>query len=293
MIRINSGKIREYTINKRIIKKNGNIVWVKLTVSTLRENGLGPYEHVALIEDITEKRLSELNLNKSYQMVMDQNKRLLNFSFIVSHNLRSHSSNIQAILNLHELAETEDEKESYIQLLSKVGVALDQTLFDLNEVVSIQANTDLIVEPLLVSEYLKRTLDLLEVEILKKKAVIRQEIPNEMQVNFNPAYMESVLLNFLSNALRFSDHQRTPEILISGSRENGSWVLEIADNGIGIDLDRNGEQLFGMYKSFTDSPNSRGIGLFITKNQIDAMGGRVTVESQVDIGTTFKLQFGI
>jgi len=293
MIRINSGKIREYTINKRIIKKNGNIVWVKLTVSTLRENGLGPYEHVALIEDITEKRLSELNLNKSYQMVMDQNKRLLNFSFIVSHNLRSHSSNIQAILNLHELAETEDEKESYIQLLSKVGVALDQTLFDLNEVVSIQANTNLIVEPLLVSEYLKRTLDLLEVEILKKKAVIRQEIPNEMQVNFNPAYMESVLLNFLSNALRFSDHQRTPEILISGSRENGSWVLEIADNGIGIDLDRNGEQLFGMYKSFTDSPNSRGIGLFITKNQIDAMGGRVTVESQVDIGTTFKLQFGI
>src|SRR5680860_349390 len=144
MQRINSGVIREYAINKRIIKKNGNIVWIKLTVSTLRENGLGPDEHVALIEDITEKRLSELNLNRSYQMVMDQNKRLLNFSFIVSHNLRSHSSNIQAILNLYELAECGDEKESYVQLLSKVGVALNQTLFDLNEVVSIQANTCLL-----------------------------------------------------------------------------------------------------------------------------------------------------
>ncbi|MCJ7756733.1 MAG: PAS domain S-box protein, partial [Gillisia sp.] len=194
MQRINSGEIREYTINKRIIKKNGDIGWVKLTVSTLRENGLGPEEHVALMEDITEKRLSELNLNKSYQMVIDQNKRLLNFSFIVSHNLRSHSSNIQAILNLYELAESEDEKESYVELLSKVGAALDQTLFDLNEVVSIQANTDIIVEPLLVSDYLKITLDLLQVQIQKKKAIIHQEIPEEMLVNFNPAYMESVLL---------------------------------------------------------------------------------------------------
>jgi len=291
MQRINSGEIREYTLNKRIIKKNGDIGWVKLTVSTLRENGLGPEEHVALIEDITQKRLSEINLNKSYQMVMDQNKRLLNFSFIVSHNLRSHSSNIQSILNLYELAECGIEKESYIQLLSKVGVALDQTLFDLNEVVSIQANTDLIVEPLLVSEYLKMTLDLLQVQIQKKKAIIHQDIPEEMRVKFNPAYMESVLLNFLSNALRFSDHQRTPEILISGTRETGNWVLEISDNGIGIDMDRHGEQLFGMYKTFTDSPNSRGIGLFITKNQMDAMGGRVTVESIVGIGTTFKLHF--
>jgi len=291
MQRINSGEIREYTLNKRIVKKNGDIGWVKLTVSTLRENGLGPEEHVALIEDITEKRLSEINLNKSYQMVMDQNKRLLNFSFIVSHNLRSHSSNIQAILNLYELAECGQEKESYIQLLSKVGVALDQTLFDLNEVVSIQANTDLIVEPLLVSDYLKRTLDLLQVQIQKKKAIIHQEIPEEMLVKFNPAYMESVLLNFISNALRFSDHHRTPEILISGTRENGNWVLEISDNGIGIDMDRHGEQLFGMYKTFTDSPQSRGIGLFITKNQMDAMGGRLSVESIVDVGTTFKLHF--
>ena len=291
MQRINSGEIREYTLNKRIVKKNGDIGWVKLTVSTLRENGLGPDEHVALIEDITEKRLSELNLNRSYQMVMDQNKRLLNFSFIVSHNLRSHSSNIQAILNLYELAECGDEKESYVQLLSKVGVALNQTLFDLNEVVSIQANTDLIVEPLLVSDYLKMTLDLLQVQIQKKKAIIRQEIPEEMLVNFNAAYMESVLLNFLSNALGFSDHQRTPEILISGTHEDGHWVLEISDNGIGIDMDRHGEQLFGMYKTFTDSPKSRGIGLFITKNQMDAMGGWVTVESMVDVGTTFKLHF--
>jgi hypothetical protein len=293
MQRINSGEIREFAINKRIIKKNGDIGWVKLTVSTLRENGSGPEEHVALIEDITEKRLSEINLNKSYQMVMNQNKRLLNFSFIVSHNLRSHSSNIQAILNLYELSESEDEKESYVQLLSKVGVALNQTLFDLNEVVSIQTNTDLVVESLLVSDYLKITLDVLQVQIQEKKAIIRQEIPEEMRVNFNPAYMESVLFNFLSNALEYSDDQRTPEILISGSRENGNWELEISDNGIGIDLDRNREHLFGMYKSFTDSPKSRGIGLFITKNQMDAMDGRITVESRVDIGTTFKLHFSI
>ncbi|WP_264527412.1 ATP-binding protein [Flavobacterium sp. N2550] len=68
-------------------------------------------------------------------------------------------------------------------------------------------------------------------------------------------------------------------------------VLEISDNGIGIDLKKYGDKLFGMYKTFHENPDSKGIGLFITKNQIDAMGGYVTVESEPNVGTTFKIYF--
>ena len=112
-----------------------------------------------------------------------------------------------------------------------------------------------------------------------------------MQVVFNASYMESILLNFLTNALRYSDPARKPVIDISGYKENGAWILEISDNGIGIDLDQYGDKVFGLYKTFTDRKDSRGVGLFITKNQINAMGGEVSVDSEPGVGTTFKVYF--
>lgn len=71
--------------------------------------------------------------------------------------------------------------------------------------------------------------------------------------------------------------------------ENDMKVLQISDNGVGIDLVRNADKIFGMYKTFSNNVDSKGIGLFITKNQIDAMGGNITVESEPNIGTTFKI----
>jgi hypothetical protein len=68
-------------------------------------------------------------------------------------------------------------------------------------------------------------------------------------------------------------------------------ILNVSDNGIGIDMKKNGDKLFGMYKTFNNNPDARGIGLFITKNQIDAMGGKVEVESELGKGTSFKIYF--
>jgi len=291
MQRLMDGEFSEFTIRKRIIRKNGEILWIKLTVSAMWLEGETPTTHVAIAEDITEKKQAELNLKRSYQTVMEQNRRLLNFSYIVSHNLRSHSSNIQSILNLYDFAESEEEKLKYIDMLSKVAVSLNQTLVDLNDVVSIHSNIDLIEEPVSVLKLVNQTLDLLKVEIDKKDAIFNVKIPREMVVNFNTAYMESVLLNFLSNTLRYSDNDRRLEVTVSGRKENGLWVLEVKDNGIGIDLDKNRDKLFGLYKTFTKRSNSRGVGLFITKNQIDAMGGKIAVESKLGEGSTFKVFF--
>lgn len=72
---------------------------------------------------------------------------------------------------------------------------------------------------------------------------------------------------------------------------NGQKILSVMDNGLGIDLSKHKNSLFGMYKTFHKHQNSRGIGLFITKNQIEAMGGSIEVFSEVDKGTTFKIYF--
>lgn len=274
----------------RLINKAGEWRWAESTITNLLEdpniNGI-----VGNFRDISEKKEAEINLNKSYQTVREQNRRLLNFSYIVSHNLRSHSSNIQAILSLYNTTEIEEEKHNYIELLSKVGSELNHTLDDLNEVVSIRTNLDLNMEPLQVNTFLDKIIELLEVQIKRKDAVIIRDVPDEMIVDFNPAYLESVLLNFITNALRFREPERKLEISIKGVQKKGAWVLLVKDNGVGIDLERHGDKLFGLYKTFTSTPKSRGVGLFITRNQINALGGEVEVESKVGVGTTFKVYF--
>lgn len=142
-----------------------------------------------------------------------------------------------------------------------------------------------------LEDYLEGTLGLLKVEIEKKQAKVYTAVPEAMQVKFNASYMESVLLNLLTNSLRYSCPSRIPEIHVAGKKLGEKWMLEVKDNGIGIDMEKNRDKLFGLYKTFSNYPNARGVGLFITKNQIQAMDGSIEVESQPEKGTTVKVYF--
>ncbi|WP_324719596.1 PAS domain S-box protein [Salinimicrobium sp. HB62] len=291
MQKLLQGEIKEYSLEKRAIKKNGTIGWIKLTVSPLWTPGQEPSDHIAIIEDITKSKEAELQLTKSYKVLVDQNERLVNFSYIISHDLRSHSTNIQSILDLYGMSELPEEKEHYVELLAKVTANLNQTLHHLNEVVSIQNSPNLKKETLDLQEFVNKTIENLSIQIREKKAEMIVEIPDGARVYFNSAYLESVLLNFISNSLRFSDENRKPVIEIRAIDRNGKWTLHISDNGIGIDLEKNMDKLFGLYKTFTNRRDSRGIGLLITKHQVEAMGGEIEVESTPGCGTTFKINF--
>ncbi|MCL9805432.1 PAS domain S-box protein [Flavobacterium amniphilum] len=274
----------------RMIHKNGNTVWVRDIVSVYHEEKTTTRFRGILI-DITRSKQFEIDLNNSLKLVTEQNKRLLNFSHIVSHNLRSHTSNIESLINLIETSDDEDERNEMMGLLKSVSETLSQTMDNLNDVVSIQTNIDQVVEHLNLNHYINKTLEVLHNQISKTEAIIINSIPDSSMVYFNPAYLESVLLNFISNSIRYKHPNRKPEIKLHSYTENNYLVLEISDNGIGIDLKRNGKKLFGLYKTFTSNIESRGIGLFITKNQVDAMKGKIEVESKLNEGTTFKIYF--
>jgi signal transduction histidine kinase len=169
--------------------------------------------------------------------------------------------------------------------------SLSQTIVHLKELVEIQSELVHKKENLNLNSYLGKTLDILGEEIKKNKVVIQNKVSKSETIIFNPAYLESILLNFTSNAIRYSHPDRTPVISYSLSSNKYHKVLEIEDNGLGINLEKHGKKLFGMYKTFHKHKDSRGIGLFITKNQIEAMGGRIDVKSQVGVGTTFKIYF--
>lgn len=289
MEKLKNGEINALDFEKRYIHKSGKTIWVNLTVSSIGKIGDKPTNHIAIVEDITEKKRAEEELKQSFELVSDQNKRLLNFSYIVSHNLRSHTSNIETISNFLETAETKEERDEMIDLLKRVSQSLNETMTNLNEVVSIRTNINLSIEHLNLNQYIDKTKLILSQQIAAKQVVIENLVPPSTMVNYNTAYLESILFNLISNAIRYSRNDLIPEIKITFDAETN--LMKIQDNGIGIDLKKNGEKMFGMYKTFNNNPDSKGIGLFIVKNQIDAMGGSITVESKLNEGTTFTIYF--
>ena len=272
----------------RMIAKDGKVVWLRDIVNVISENGQAISLRGIMI-DVTASKESEKKLNDSFNLVTEQNKRLLNFSYIVSHNLRSHTSNIASIMELLESSDSEEEKNEMIQLLKSVSNSLSETMIHLNEVINIRTNIGLVSESLNLKQYIKRAKNVLSEQIIAQEATFISNISDKIMINYNPAYLESILYNIISNSIRYKHPSRKPIIRITLVTENEKKVLQISDNGIGIDLVRNADKIFGMYKTFTTNSDSKGIGLFITKNQIDAMGGDITVESEPDIGTTFKI----
>jgi signal transduction histidine kinase len=97
----------------------------------------------------------------------------------------------------------------------------------------------------------------------------------------------------ISNAIRYSSPGRKPQIKIKSFVEDNWAIVEFADNGLGMDLKRYGDRLFGLYQRFHGHKEGKGLGLYMTRSQITAMGGKIEVESEVDKGTKFKIYFKI
>lgn len=287
--KLKNGLINDFSCEKRYITKTGEIVWVNLILAPLWREGEKRLNHIAIMEDITEKKIAEQNLKESFEIVSEQNKRLLNFSYIISHNLRSHTSNIETIADLLHQTEEKEEKDQLMGMLKQVSKSLNETMSNLNEVVNIKSNTNLKIEPLNLNQYIEHTIELTNDNLNSNKSIIINNVPKDTVVNFNISYLESVLYNFVSNAIKYSSSERDSKIILSFNSLTN--ILKIQDNGIGIDLNKNGDKLFGLYKTFNENPESKGVGLFIAKNQIQAMGGSITVESELNIGTTFSIYF--
>ncbi|MGZ3945433.1 MAG: ATP-binding protein, partial [Mucilaginibacter sp.] len=83
---------------------------------------------------------------------------------------------------------------------------------------------------------------------------------------------------------------RKPLIKIRSAKIRHHVYLYFEDNGVGIDLERHGDSVFGMYKTFHHNPDAKGIGLFMTRNQIEALGGTIEIDSEVNVGTKFTIK---
>jgi PAS domain S-box-containing protein len=249
---------------------------------------LGFFVHVA---DVTPLKLLEKELIASNNQINAQNKRLLNFSNIVSHNLKSYANNLASILNLFSQTHSEDEKKKMLGFLNKISEGFSATVNHLNEITKSQNQAEIKPEWLNLFDCVERTKEILLIQIESSNALIKNNIDRKIQLFANPAYTASILLNLLTNAIKYRQPDKPPVIELSCFEEPDRIKLIVKDNGRGIDLEKYGDQLFEIYKTFHGNPDAEGIGLFITKYQIETMGGQIEIESEVNVGTTFTIYF--
>lgn len=260
-------------MGKPIYNDNGDIVGLR-----------GVFQNIDKIKE------RELKLKKSYDIITSQNTRLVNFAGIVSHNLKSHSGNLSLLVEMIE--ETNDVKEK-LELLSNiksVSNSLNLTVTHLKEVASIQTNKKLEKTTISFNETLNNVKESIGHIIAIENATICTDIKIDT-IEYVPAYLDSILLNLLTNAIKYRQKDKAPIIKIRTFLKNKRIILEVEDNGLGIDMKKHGDKLFEMYKTFHLNKDAVGIGLFLTKNQIESLEGTINAESEIGVGTTFRVCF--
>lgn len=244
------------------------------------------------IEELQSRKASEAELSGGASgQVTEQNKRLLNFAHIASHNLRSHASNLQMILQILGTTQNEEERRFCLDSLEKISGSLTKSISNLNDLMAIETDLNISKIPISFKEVLTNVTGTLAQQINDSAAVIESDFSKCPIIDYVPAYIESIMLNLVSNAIKYRSPQRPPNIVLRTFIENGKTMLTVKDNGMGIDLNKHRDKLFRMHQTFHNHPDSRGIGLLITKNQVEAMGGTINIESEPGVGTTFTIKF--
>lgn len=244
------------------------------------------------VSDITPLKLLKHDLIKSNEVISEQNKRLLNFANVISHNLKNYSNGFTGMLELLGETQHSEDQIEIIKHLKKISNNFNETIKNLNEIVHEKNINNIELTAINLYEHIIKAMSTLSLEIDVSNAIIKNNVDSDTIIMGNSAYVESILVNFLSNAIKYKHPDRDPIIEFSCVTNNEEVILTIADNGKGINLKEHGEEIFEMYKTFHGNNDAQGIGLYITKYHIEVMGGHVQVESEENIGSKFIIHLG-
>jgi signal transduction histidine kinase len=231
-----------------------------------------------------------MELKKTNQELIEHNNQLEQFAFIAAHNLRAPLTRVLGLANLIQMGATEEDKVTALEKLISSTHDLDQVVKDLNAILNIKRHTGNFAEVDL-NESLMRTKRILEKEIEETGTKIINNFTEADKVYAIAPYVESILYNLISNAIKYRDPERTPFIAIKTTHEKEFVCLAVMDNGLGIDLQKYKQSVFNLYKRFHLHVEGKGLGLYLVKTQIEALGGRVEIRSEPNEGSTFQVYF--
>jgi len=299
-----SRQISTYNIEKRYISSKKKIVLASLTVSVVWNNDDSPKFFTAQVVDITKRKELEDQINRKNADLEATKINLINkinqlegLSHIIAHNLRGPAANIKmlsgALLADHKGGKGADHSfaglftdDEALALINESSETLMGSLATLMEITEIKLNKEIPHNDCDIQELVHDITTHLYSIIFEKHAVIKLDL-DVPKVSYPKAYLENILYNFISNALKYSRQGVPPEIIISTYRKNGRVVISVKDNGLGINMEKYGDKVFKLNEVFHRGYDSKGVGLYITKTQVESLGGTIEVKSRVNVGSEF------
>ena len=273
-------------------KKSGEEFWINFSMIPVTDKE-GEHSHwISIQRDVTVEKEREKEREQLIRELTQNNKDLKQFSYITSHNLRAPLSNLTGLLNLIEEIPIEDsELKEIINGFSKSTHLLNETINDLVKVIIIKDNPSIQKEKLFIKDVFENVFNQLSFLISANKPILKIDLEVETIFDINKSYLESIFLNLLTNAINYREPSRQLRITIATKVEDNNLFMTFKDNGIGIDLEKNNDKIFGLYQRFHNYPESKGLGLYLVKSQVESMGGTISVDSNVGKGTTFTIVF--
>jgi signal transduction histidine kinase len=229
-------------------------------------------------------------LQNTNQELIDHNSQLEQFAFIAAHNLRSPLARILGLANIIQMSKEEQDRDEALQKIVSSSKDLDTVVKDLTSILNIQKKTSIFTTVDLKTS-LERVIKTVEKEREDTGAVVTYDIASAPTLYAVSPYVESILYNLISNAIKYRDPARTPIIRIKTNLQEEYIEMLVSDNGLGVDLTKHKESMFNLYKRFHLHVEGKGLGLFLVKGQMVSMGGKIEVESEPNKGTTFHLYF--
>lgn len=271
----------EVGVNKQYYLKNG----VPL------KNDKGIIDRILLVsQNITEIKISESEREQLIRDLKSQNEELQRFAYIISHNLRAPIVNISSLLDLYNSSNPSDiENYEIIENLKISTDILHSTLEDLIEVVSIKKNKLPKIEEVSFKKLVRNIEKSLSKQIKESGTILRNNFSAAPDINYIYSHLENFLINLTTNSIKYRHVERDPIIEITTYKENDFTVIEFKDNGIGIDLERYKDRLFGLYQRFHSHVDGKGLGLYLVREQIRAHDGNLKIKSKVGEGTTIYI----
>ena len=287
--KIQTGDDRPWQQEYRYYRANGEMAYVIDRGILIIDKHGSARRMVGSLVDITERKKIENERELIIEELTNTNNDLKQFSFITSHNLRAPLSNVIGLLGLVDHEQLNDTNRQMFQLLQLSVGQLRNTIQDLTDIIVIRDRTNCDLDRVNIEATFE--------EVKRVYLNTLHDIPFKLHTNFaikevalNKSYLSSIFINLLSNAVKYRAEQKALQIYVDATVENNWCIIKFSDNGVGLDLSRIENRLFGLYQRFHENTEGKGLGLFIVKSQVTAMGGTIGVESKINEGATFTIK---
>jgi PAS domain S-box-containing protein len=272
----------------RYVTKSGDIVWLSWTSMPVDKDKLV----FAIAKVITHKKKQEEDRNSLLANLTQINHNLQQLTYSTSHDMRIPVGNLLSIFGLMDTSKIADKATlEFIDVLKLSTENLRDTLNTYLDELSQKNVLHVHTEELDINRSLNVAIHSLNSLIQDSQTSISINLSAFNHIKFNEPYLESIFLNLISNSIKYCKPDVNPKITIKTQIYNGVKQLVFADEGIGFDMDKVKDKIFGLNQKFNSRADSKGIGLYLVYNHILNLGGRITVDSKPNEGARFTISF--